>query len=296
MLNRRYFIASNLTAGAAIGLSAPHEQSHNLSPLCVFAKPLQWLSFDALADYLDEYDWDGIEATVRRGGQVEPEKIEELGRLVDSLDRKNKSVTLFASDINSVEQPLTEKTLRKASQLGIRYYRMSYYRYDLDKPILPQLDHFARQAEQLAQLNETLGMTALYQNHAGTKYVGAGLWDLQHILANQSREHLAVAFDIRHATVEATNSWPVHWSMLKEQVGALYFKDFVWDGIKPKNVPLGTGLVSKDFYKEVQSESFASIPISIHMEYVDHRKPELIDESKRSIASDRRATKRLLQR
>ena len=66
--------------------------------------------------------------------------------------------------------------------------------------------------------------------------------------------------------------------------------------IKPKNVPLGTGLVSKDFYKEVQSESFASIPISIHMEYVDHRKPELIDESKRSIASDRRATKRLLQR
>ena len=52
MLNRRHFIASNLTAGAAIGLSAPHEQSHNLSPLCVFAKPLQWLSFDALADYL----------------------------------------------------------------------------------------------------------------------------------------------------------------------------------------------------------------------------------------------------
>ena len=87
MLNRRHFIASNLTAGAAIGLSAPHEPSHNLSPLCVFAKPLQWLSFDALADYLDEYDWDGIEATVRRGGQVEPEKIEELGRLVDSLDR-----------------------------------------------------------------------------------------------------------------------------------------------------------------------------------------------------------------
>ncbi|QDS90202.1 Xylose isomerase-like TIM barrel [Rosistilla ulvae] len=264
-------------------------------PLCVFAKPLQMLSFSELADLLVKQQWDGIEATVRKGGQVEPAKVaDQLPKLVDALAAKEKQVVLFASDVNSVDQRLTEPTLRAAAKAGIRYYRMAYYRYDLDRPILPQLEKFTRQVEQLVQLNRELGITALYQNHAGTRYCGAGLWDLYRIAADQPKEQLAVAFDIRHATVEAGMSWPIHWSMLREHVGALYCKDFRWNEAKVENVPLGSGLVASSFYDSLRKDPIAGIPVSVHMEYIDHRDPQKAAQRIAAVADDRRAIRRLL--
>lgn len=303
-LNRRAALAAaaSLSATAfdsrklrAADQDAGAKASGKLGPLCVFAKPLQWLTNSELADFLEAGKWDGIEATIRKGGQVDPKNIEEeLPRLVDALDAKNKKVVLFASDVNSTSDPLTQRTLEAASKAGIRYYRMSYYRYDISKPILPQIDAFARELESLVKMNRELGMTALYQNHAGAKYFGAGLWDLYRVASQQPKEQLAVAFDIRHATVESGMSWPIHWQMLKPYVGALYFKDFVWEGDKVRNVPLGEGLVKKDFYREIVKNPIEGIPVSIHMEYVDHKKPELIGESKRCVDNDRKATRKLL--
>ena len=298
--NRRVALGA-LAAGLTAGWTQADENkasadSHSpWGPLCVFAKPLQMLSFPELADLLVKQQWDGIEATVRKGGQVEPAKVaDQLPKLVDALAAKEKQVVLFASDVNSVDQRLTEPTLRAAAKAGIRYYRMAYYRYDLDQPILPQLDKFTRQVEQLVQLNRELGITALYQNHAGTRYCGAGLWDLYRIAADQPKEQLAVAFDIRHATVEAGMSWPIHWSMLREHVGALYCKDFRWNEAKVENVPLGSGLVASSFYDALRKDPIAGIPVSVHMEYIDHRDPQLAAQRIAAVADDRRAIRRLL--
>ncbi|MEZ6090036.1 MAG: TIM barrel protein [Pirellulaceae bacterium] len=294
---RQILCGSAWSAGVALSrlAHAADGAQSSFGPLCVFAKPLQWLSFEDLADLLVQQRWDGIEATVRRDGQVEPDAVRtELPRLVDALAAKGKKVVLFASDINSPDQPDAETTLRTAAKLGIRYYRMAYYRYDLDQPILPQLDQFTKQIETLVSLNRELGMTALYQNHAGTRYVGAGLWDLHRLLESQPKEHLAAAFDIRHATVEAGTTWPVHWSILKPHVGALYFKDFQWRGGKVENVPLGTGLVDAAFFKSLRTQPIEGIPVSVHMEYIDHRKPELIKQSIEAVANDRNAVERLL--
>ncbi|TWU22508.1 Xylose isomerase-like TIM barrel [Novipirellula galeiformis] len=298
--NRRVAIGS-VVAGLAARWAyaddngATSKQESVWGPLCVFAKPLQMLSFSELADLLVDQKWDGIEATVREGGQVDPSKVDQqLPKLVEALAAKEKRVVLFASDINSVEQPLTESTLRAAAKLGVRYYRMSYYRYDLSRPILPQLDQFTRQVEQLVALNRELGMTALYQNHAGTRYCGAGMWDLYRIAADQPKQQLAVAFDIRHATVEAGLSWPVHWSMLREHVGALYCKDFRWDQAKVENVPLGLGLVPDSFYAGLRKDPIEGIPVSVHMEYIDHRDPEKAAQRIQAVADDRQAIRRLL--
>lgn len=298
--NRRVALGT-VAAGLAAGWAQADENKPRSKPesawgpLCVFAKPLQMLSFPELADLLVDQVWDGIEATVRKGGQVDPAQVDQqLPKLVDALATKEKQVVMFASDINSVEQPLTEPTLRAAAKLGIRYYRMSYYRYDLSQPILPQLDQFTRQVEQLVALNRELGMTGLYQNHAGTRYCGAGLWDLYRIAADQPKEQLAVAFDIRHATVEAGLSWPVHWSMLRQHVGALYCKDFRWDNAKVENVPLGSGLVAESFYADLRKDPIAGIPVSVHMEYIDHRDNEKAAQRIAAVADDRKAIRKLL--
>lgn len=266
-----------------------------LGPLCLFAKHLQWLSPAELADLLADMDVDGIEATIRSGGQVEPAEVAEgLPRLVDALAGRERRVVIMTTEINSVDSPHAEEVLKAGAAHGVPFYRMGYYRYDLQKPILPQLDGFQREAEKLAKLNQSLGITGLYQNHAGDRYFGAPLWDLQQILAEISKDEIAAAYDVRHATVEAGMGWPLNWALIRPHVGAIYLKDFQWREGKAENVPLGTGQVSHPLLRSLGDSGLGSVPVSLHMEYIDHRRPELIEQCIAAYRTDRQAVRRLV--
>ena len=275
-------------------ITAAEPSATTLGPLCLFAKHLQWLSPQALADLLAELDVAGIEATIRAGGQVEPEDAEQgLPRLTEALARRDRRIVIMTTGITSPDSPHATKVLKTAAELDIRHYRMGYYRYDLDRPILPQLEAFTRQAERLADVNRELGIVGLYQNHAGDRYVGAPLWDLRQMLESISTDAIAVAFDVRHATVEAGTSWPLNWAMIRPHVGAFFLKDFEWVDRKPTNVPLGTGQVSPSMFATVR-ESGLAVPVSLHMEYIDHNDPELINACVAAYRADRQAARELI--
>ncbi len=157
------------------------EENHSSSgpKIGVFTKPLNSISFDMLADRLADAGFDGIEATVRKGGNVEPESVEQnLPRLVESLARRGLTVMVLTSDINDASDPLSERVLRTAATLGITKYRMQYFKYDLDRPILSQIESWRPQLRELAAMNHEFGVQGLYQNHAGERYFGSAIWDL----------------------------------------------------------------------------------------------------------------------
>ena len=52
------------------------------------------------------------------------------------------------------ECPPAEATLDAASQLGIKHYWWGTYRYDLAKPIAPQIEALKPRVAKLAKLNE----------------------------------------------------------------------------------------------------------------------------------------------
>ena len=54
---------------------------------------------------------------------------------------------------------------------------------------------------------------------------------------------------------------------MKPHIGALFVKDFQWDGRKAKHVPLGTGRVNPKFFEMIKSDGFKG-PISLHVEYL----------------------------
>ncbi len=146
-------------------------------PICVFVKPLQELTFASLADQLAKWPVHGAEVTVRKGGWIEPKDArEQLPRLMDELQRVDRSTVILATDIQSADHPDIKLVLEPASKLGIRHFRLGYVYYDLEQPILPQLDHYAKEFQALAQQCQKLSLQGLYQNHAGAKYVGAPLW------------------------------------------------------------------------------------------------------------------------
>jgi sugar phosphate isomerase/epimerase len=299
---RRDFLRAAAAGLVATGLlnktiatdSTPDSQRQN--SICVFTKPFNSLTFDELADRIAELGFDGIEAPIRPGGHIEPEAVpDELPKLVEALKKRGLEITVMTSDVNDPNDPVNERVLRTAASLGVRRYRMRYFKYDMKQPILPQLDSWRPQVRELAALNAELGITAVYQNHAGRNYCGAPLWDLQRLLDGIPVEHVGVAFDIRHATVEGTMSWPVSFQMLRPHIDTVYVKDFRWDGVKPVNVPLGEGNISAEFFKLLAASDFKG-PISLHEEYLDHRKPELVPEHLAAIKRDFATLKTMLGR
>ena len=271
-IDRREFVSRAVLAtslGAVMGISASAGEQRSPSyRICAFEKFLQDLSYDELADTISELGFVGIEATVRNGGHVLPERVEDdLPKLVEALKKRDLEVTTMASDVLSPDQPLTEKVLRTAVGLGVKSYRMGFYRYDLTRPIVKQLEEIRPGLNELAALNRELGISALYQNHSDAKFVGATIWDLYLLLKDIPREEIGSAFDIRHATIEAGLSWPVLYDVIKPHIGALFVKDFVWKGKKAQHVPLGTGRIDPNFFKIIKRDNFQG-PISLHVEYL----------------------------
>jgi len=300
--DRRHFLqaASATTAAAVLQhsnplLAAPAPPALTW-PICCFAKPLQHLSFDEMADKVAEMGFQGIEATIRKEGQIEPQDVaEKLPLLVETLAKRGLEVTMMATDVLTPDQPHTELVLRTAADLGIKRYRMGYYRYSLDQPIMAQLDRLKPKFQALAALNRQLGIQALYQNHAGHLFLGGPVWDLQYLLSEIAPAEVAVAFDIRHAAIEGGQSWPIEFKLVQPHLGAVFVKDFEWiDRRKIKNVPLGDGRVDPEFFQQLKKTSFTG-PISLHMEYFDHRDPKLTDQSLAAIANDMRVLKKLLK-
>ena len=254
-----------------------HQDADN-PKICVFTKPLQELDFQQLAELLSKWPVAGVEATVRQGGQIDSSKApEQLPRLFEALQARDRHYMILATDINSVESPEVESVLKTASKLGIRYFRMAYYKYDLEKPMLPQLEKYSNQARKLADLCGSLHMTALYQNHAGANYVGAAVWDLVQLMKDLPKDRMAIAMDIRHTTVESTTAWTQAYEFARPHLGALFIKDAVIEKGIAKDVPLGEGFNAKRLFDRVVRSGIPG-PLSLHMEHIDHQNPALLEQ------------------
>ena len=293
---RRFLAASAATALSSLtAQAATTAGSLNDHEICVFTKPFNSLTFRQLAKKTADIGFDGIEAPVRPHGNIEPKNVQEqLPKLVEALEEHSLKVTVLTSDINDPANPVSEQVLRTAAKLGIQHYRMKYFRYDESRPVIGQISNWRAQLKDLAQMNKDLGITAVYQNHAGRNYFGAAIWDLHRALENIEPEHIGVAYDIRHATAEAGMSWPVGFQLIRPHIRVVYVKDFVWGEKKPTNVPLGEGRVRPEFFTMLAQSGFSG-PVSLHEEYLDHRKPELVPEHWSAIANDLKTLKSLLK-
>lgn len=279
-ISRRGFLQSSAASCGALVAATTFAQndlasgtSQNQSglrrPVNAFVKYVQSLSFDQLAETIAGMGFDGIEATIRRGGQIEPDQApDQLGELVEALRRQNLQIGLMATNIQRADDQVSEELLRTAASLGVPAYRMQWYRYDLNRPIKPQLKELQRQARDVAAMNRELGITGLYQNHAGPAYVGASVWDLVELLDGIPPAEIGAAFDIRHATIEGGLAWPVSWKIVQPHLGAVFVKDARWDGRNLSDVPLGEGVVNPRFFKMLNDSEFSG-PISLHVEYLE---------------------------
>lgn len=269
--DRRTFMRGAAASAAAAALPSIGLANHHAAKrpeLCVFIKFVQSLSYDEMAQRLAALGFDGIESTVRAKGHVEPERVkDDLPRQMEAVKKAGMDITIMTTDVVQVDQPYTEDVLRTGAALGIKKYRMGFWRYDPNRGVMEQLDELKPKVKELAALNRELGLTAVYQNHCGKKYVGAPIWDLRYLLEDIDPQDVGMAFDLRHATIEGGLAWPLHYDVMKPHIGAVFAKDFVWGEKKEQHVPLGTGRVDKSFYQTLMQDHL-NVPVSLHVEYL----------------------------
>jgi sugar phosphate isomerase/epimerase len=276
-VTRRAFLQGAATTATMLGLAPSLVIGQGAAiprfKIIGFTKPFQNLNFDDTADTVAEIGWDGIECPVRPKGQIEPERAsDELPKLVEALKKRGKELTLLTTGITSVSHPQTEPLLRTAAKLGIRRYRLGFWKYNLAKPIAEQLKEISAQLRDLAALNKELGLQAGFQNHSGRDYVGAPIWDVWSMIRDLDPRHMGVCFDIGHATIEGGHSWPIEARLMERHFAVVFVKDFKWErsdkGARSQWVMLGDGMVDKSFFNWLKSTQYSG-PISQHQEY-DH--------------------------
>ena len=278
--SRRRFLSTGvrvatplLLAGTLAGkLSAATGAQLHWQTVHIFSKHLQWLDYAGMAETAAEVGFDGVDLTVRPGGHVLPERVEDdLPKAVEAVRKAGIEVKMMTTAITDPRDPRTEAILKTAAGLGIRYYRMGYYRYRDETPVTVTLDEIKPKLADLAALNAEYGLAASYQNHAGNGYVGAPLWDLYWLLKDLDPRWIGSQYDIRHATVEGGNSWPTTLRLLAPHINTLVAKDFRWtekDGRWTlENCPLDAGMVDFPQYLSVLDRQKVAAPFSLHLEY-----------------------------
>ena len=282
---RREFIAKMAlaTAGLVTGIH-PAEAvaattgktmtpTSNASPLkvCIFSKHLHWLNYEELARTAAEIGFDGIDLTVRPNGHVLPENVvADLPKAVAAARKAGLDVPMMTTDITDARQPHAERVLQTASKLGIKYYRTGWLPYPEEVPVQETLEKYKLQLKALAELNKKYGIHGAYQNHAGTN-VGAAVWDLWYLIKERDPQWLGLQYDIKHATQEGGQSWPLDVRLMHPYIKTIAVKDFVWEKKGGKwqvqYVPLGEGMVDfQKFFLLVKQHNING-PISLHLEY-----------------------------
>ena len=236
--------------------------------ICFYTEQLVGYNDDECAAALADLGVTHIEATVRDGGQVAPERVqEELPRFVEALNKRGVTLAMMATGVRDAEDPVSRSVLQTAATLGIQHYRMGYFRYDLSKPIKAQLAALRPQIAKLIDFGKALGLTAHYQNHAGSDVIGAPIWDLDVLMEGYEAKDFGIGFDVRHAMVEGSESWPVQLRLMRDHLASVFLQDFAWKDGKAVKTPLGEGHVGPRFLKLLKEMHWRGL-ICLRSEYV----------------------------
>lgn len=280
---RRSFIVKSIAATAGISLGMNSLGAGNpvfsgltstakIRPVHIFTKCLQFLNYDDMAETVAQQGFDGADLTVREGGQILPENVEtDLPKVMKALRNNGITSNMIVTNINNVEDKFTRPILKTMANLGIKYYRMGYFDYDEKKPMPQNLDTIKKSFEKLEKINREYSVSGNYQNHSGRR-VGGPVWDLYHVLKDCDPKFIGVQYDVRHATVEGGESWPLGMKLLAPWIQTTDIKDFIWQKNEKGNwqivnVPLGEGMVDFKTYFELYKPMNIEAPVSIHFEY-----------------------------
>jgi sugar phosphate isomerase/epimerase len=261
-MNRRTFLGSTAAPALASVVSAPIlAAQERIAPASSTKTVVPWPERICLfTDHLDDFGYSyadiarmlkqlkiaGPDLTVRPGGLVLPARVTaDLPKAAAAFRDQGLSIPMITTALTSAEDPTAAASFAAASKLGIRHFKLGYYRYDEVAGWHTSLETARAQLKSVLELSSKAGMVAGLHNHSGP-YIGGALWDSWDLLSKFDPKQVGFYFDPAQATIEGGNhAWKLGLARLAPRLIMVAIKDFVWerDGRQWRTrwVPLGEG-------------------------------------------------------
>lgn len=242
-------------------------------PVCAFSKHFQWTTIQEMGEICARLGYDGVDLTLRPGGHVEPDRVEDdLPKAFEAVKKAGLEMPMVTAGIIDVSTPHTEKVLKTLSSLGIRRYRWGGFKYEATPGLPDQLAAFKPRVKDLAAMNHQYGLCAMYHTHSGVNQVGASQWDLYLLLKDFDPNSVSANYDLGHATVEGGYGGWIHSARLMlPYTRGMALKDFVWEKTAKGWVPgwcaFGKGMVNFKQYLSMAKAAGFQGPVQLHFEY-----------------------------
>src|SRR5262245_28647252 len=241
-MKRRDFLNASLAGVVHLRERTPSFEDR----LCLFTDHLAGFEYTEVARMLKQLGVTGPDLTVRPGGLVLPERVtEDLPKAARGFQEHGLHIPMITTGITSRSDPAAGPTLTSAAKLGIRYYKLGYYRYEDLRDWRSKLESTCRDLEGLIEVGRTLEIQAGFHNPSGP-FVGGALWDSCEILSPLDPQWVGFYFDPAQATIEGGKSaWSLGFHPISERLKMVAIKDFAWEKVKgewrTRWVPLGQG-------------------------------------------------------
>ncbi|MDF2439667.1 MAG: hypothetical protein JWN98_651 [Abditibacteriota bacterium] len=134
--------------------------------LCVFSKHLAGPPLEETARRLRAMGISAIDLTVRAGGHIEPERVQdELPRAHEVLAAHGVRIAMITTGIVDATEAHTAAVLRTAHLVGVSHYKLGYYSYEGFGTLRKQREEVRSKLRDLAQLNGEVGIVGGFHNH-----------------------------------------------------------------------------------------------------------------------------------
>ena len=197
-----------------------------------YTRHLHWLRDpDEIAEAAIEMTCGGIEPTVQPyPGHINPEKVvQELPAFVRTMQKHGLRVKqVRGGNQTDVSAPNLEPMVATMGQLGVTHYWVGTDNYDLNKPIMPQLDAIKLKVDKFVKLNQKHGATLMYHTRAGANSVGSVVWDLLYVMKDFDPKFVGFHWDTGHMS-HHSDMWETLMRTAGPYVVAMAWKDRAWE-------------------------------------------------------------------
>jgi len=161
------------------------------------------ISLEEAGDHMVQMGFDGADLTVREGGYVLPEEAsEKLPQAIKMLKSKGLTVPMITTNITDAKTGYAEDIFRTASECGVEYIKLGYWRYEGFGKILKQIEEAQKQISEIYTLSKKYDVTATMHTHAGP-YLSADPVLLFMLLKNYDPRWLGAYIDPGHMFAES---------------------------------------------------------------------------------------------
>jgi len=266
-MHRRQFVLTSAAAVSTAAVAGPAKPQ-----LCIFSKHMAQFDWLALGAKAKEMGFDGIDLTVRPKGHVEPARVtEDLPRALDAIRKAGSDVAMVTTDLKSAADPAAKPTFAAMQKLGLKLYKIGYWRYRATEPVEQTLEQCLAQFKSLIELGASNGVVAGLHNHSG-EYFGCAMWDYREILKEATPAQAGYYFDPGHATIEGgAYGWRASLDLALSRLKMSAIKDFYWEKRDGRWsivwCPLGQGMVNWPEVFKAYAKAAYTGPLSLHVEY-----------------------------